>query len=191
MIGEPKCSFDAGEENQEKNNEDTFVYHKVPSEFKGDSIVPLSTLKDLDGRLYDKELEKYSGREELLSKHIDPLHCKWGDVVFLSPVHPRKIHQELIDAGFVGMPGSYFKIPLSNLENERLALIVSHHLRPAEKSILTFDPSLIDPHFSDAMRSYLREKKRADEQPFFHTHLQQVLYKGDIQTKDLDIIDIE
>jgi hypothetical protein len=196
MIGEPKFTSEnvqnnGSQKSSSSERQENFLYHKVPEDVRGSEIVSLNVLKERDEELHQKEVVKYEGRKELMQINIEPLDCSWADVIFLAAVHPQEIHRELREAGFGGIQGRYYKIPISNLEHGKLALIMPEQLHTADKNILPFSHDLLDPHFSEAMREYLKEQKMKGELPFVHAHLQQAIYKGEIPIKDLEIIDIE
>ncbi len=69
----------------------SFVYHIKPNEMKGDLLFPLSMLEDKYPDIYDKEIQKYNGRERLLEQRVDVLDCMWKDVLHCSAVSPQLI----------------------------------------------------------------------------------------------------
>lgn len=69
----------------------SFVYHIKPNDMKGDLLFPLSSLEEKYPDVYDKEIQKYNGREGLLEKRIDVLNCTWKDVLHCSAVSPQLI----------------------------------------------------------------------------------------------------
>lgn len=68
------------------------LYHLVPEEMSGTMLYPLNQLKSLHPAIHDYAVNKYIGREAVMQQVIPLLNCLWNDVVFLSPVHPEKIH---------------------------------------------------------------------------------------------------
>lgn len=75
------------------------LYHRVPIDLRGDSLMPLNVLKQRDRELYEKCNEKYDGREVIKDIKVPYLDCLWNDVIFLSPVHPEKIVSAMREAG--------------------------------------------------------------------------------------------
>lgn len=67
------------------------IYHIKPADVKGETLMPLNKIKQLDKAVYESKVKKYNGREVLLECIIPKLNCLWNDVLFFSPVHPQKI----------------------------------------------------------------------------------------------------
>ncbi|MBJ7449821.1 MAG: hypothetical protein JHC93_05630 [Parachlamydiales bacterium] len=100
-----------------------YVYAICQKDFKGHYIYPLNRLKDLKGfqDIYARHVKKYEGREATMNTFIEPLNCRWNDVVFLAPIHPNLIYQELKSIGYDVPEMSFFKIPVSALKQKRVA----------------------------------------------------------------------
>lgn len=90
------------------------LYHKVPANLQGDSLLPLNELKQENETLYQFHVKKYENREDALKRRVVPLNCLWNDVLHLTPIHPTKIKNTLIAQGLqVASLGHYFKFDIS------------------------------------------------------------------------------
>lgn len=75
------------------------LYHLIPSEVRGEHLVPLNGLRSTHPDLYDVHAAKHRGREWVIDEPIPPLNCTWGDVVFLAPVDSTELFNALARAG--------------------------------------------------------------------------------------------
>lgn len=75
------------------------VYHLMPKNLAGETFHPLNTLKTLHPVVYEKHIQKYCGREQVLQRPIPILNCLWNDVLFFTNVHPKAILEGFIAAG--------------------------------------------------------------------------------------------
>lgn len=75
------------------------LYHCLTTEVRGDALLPLKTLERVHPDLYRFNLRKYGDEVYVIDRAVDPLGCTWGDVVFLSPVHPAPLFAALRRAG--------------------------------------------------------------------------------------------
>jgi hypothetical protein len=71
------------------------LYHLPATPPRGDEIVPLRGLRTQFPDLYERHTRKYAGRPDDLNRRVEPLGCTWGEVVFLSPVHPAPLFAAL------------------------------------------------------------------------------------------------
>ncbi len=82
----------------------TILLYKGASKVRGDRILPLNQLRDHYPDLYERHFQKYAGRPYGVDIPVYPLECTWGDVVFLSPVHPAPIFEALYESGRISKP---------------------------------------------------------------------------------------
>ncbi len=154
---------------------------KSPSVWGG-TLYPLNELKYLHSELFREKKKKYEGRMHTLEQHIPHLDCKWGDVVFLSPVHPNILCAALAKCMEHEMPSfPYYEIPVENLSYRKMAY---WHFNSE------YTPSEVEPFDSEKYAeikllpektiSYFLEQKRKEERPLFYVHIPHVLYKGTI-----------
>ena len=99
----------------------TYIYHGLPENMKGDTLIPLSQMETVDPKQHNKYLEKYKGREEVLERRIPLLDCLWSDVVQLLPLHPEKVFACQLELGLINeVPEyKYLKIDLNLLDPEK------------------------------------------------------------------------
>lgn len=71
------------------------LYLLPRTEVRGDAILPLSQMRTRFPDLYELNIRKYAARPYLMDLPVEPLRCKWSDVVFLSPVHPASLFAAL------------------------------------------------------------------------------------------------
>ena len=104
----------------------TFLYHSKPDHMMGTVLFPLNDMQTTLPEIYKLEKAKYTDRESLMEEIIPFLNCKWNDVLHLSPIDPKIVYQELINAGFSPPKDVlFFKIPL-NLINEALTVMYKY-----------------------------------------------------------------
>lgn len=75
------------------------LYHRPASPLRGSSVLPLNRLRDTYPDLWEVHRHKYDHDPDSLDQPVRPLDCRWGDVVFLSPVHPQPLFDALRRAG--------------------------------------------------------------------------------------------
>lgn len=164
-----------------------FVYHRVPNNMEGTIIYPLNILKNQKPNLYDEYIKKYSQREELLKIKIKPLNCFWNDVIFFSPVHPNEIESELEKAGFSrDIKSRWFKIPLSNLNLENLAVNIS------KDKFELFKLEMLDKikFLPQQTKIYYKTCFENNKKPLVLAYAPHLLYKGVLDISKLEIIEI-
>ncbi|AND43220.1 MAG: group-specific protein [Bacillota bacterium] len=103
----------------------SFVYHMVPREIKGDRLIPLNSLKEAHPNLYNEYSKKYFDqpeRTELLTRQIPKLNCLWNDVLHFLPLHPYYVYEALTSLGIKTKENQlFFKIPIEKLKNNKNA----------------------------------------------------------------------
>jgi hypothetical protein len=100
-----------------------FVYHMVPKNMMGDTLLSLNELKEKDVELYGRYAEKYSDQPErvkLLERKIPKLNCLWNDVIHFLPLHPFHVYHALKNVGVkVSDDLKFYKIPINNLGDNK------------------------------------------------------------------------
>jgi hypothetical protein len=97
------------------------VYHWRRPDLRGTVLYPLNLLASVHPDLYDTEVKKYVGREDLLTFRVPYLDVLWNDVLHTSTVHPSTIRLALEECGFGPEDlrpgfGRFFRIPIEHLE---------------------------------------------------------------------------
>ncbi len=67
------------------------LYHQPVLQPRGSALLPLRQLRGRYPDVYERQLRKYNRRPEVLETPVEPLHCTWADLIFLSPVHPAPL----------------------------------------------------------------------------------------------------
>ena len=116
-----------------ENSPKKYLYHRVPEVLEGDTLHPLHKLKSLgetDSKfreLYEKVSKKYipGYRESIPEIKIPTLeNAKWGDVLYMSPIHPEDLKKELNDAGFATQEMKFYQIDPEMLDSKLLTVFL-------------------------------------------------------------------
>lgn len=185
-----------------------YVYHRKSPYFVGNWVVPLNkmpTLADFETTykdIYELEICKYSGREEVMQRTIPPLgNCKWNDVNFLSPIHPHYIYDELQK---IGVPtdqvssNHFFRIPITKLNLDPTVTTMWSYPLPSGMQLPPDSFSRIDPDtykeldaLPEATTRYYRDEFfKRKKRPLLFMAVPHILTTEPIDvTKDVSIID--
>jgi len=173
-----------------------YLFHTVPKNLKGDILYPLNVLKNSDTDLYKEKVKKYLGREKILERKIPTLNCLWNDVLHLTAVHPETLVLELTKAGRPHQPMSFYQINPAKLNPQNLTIYL---YKSSEKRIQLPDEEFVDfnleelPYYSqipDFTKNYYRERYESGDRPLLYHGVPHVLYKGEINTANLEIITV-
>ena len=93
--------------------ETKFLYHLCAPDMRGTVLYPLNELHRRFPDVYDREREKWAGRESVLEFVVPSLGVPWADTVNLSTLDPRLLVAARQRLG----------IPISRLLSRRLARI--------------------------------------------------------------------
>jgi len=172
------------------------LYHRVPLDITGDTLMPLNRLKNFNRALYESYSEKYSEREVLKSVNIPYLDCLWNDVIHLSPVHPSKIVSALIDVGFNELRKiEWFEVcsernGFTN-ENTVIYLYKTPFVPQANKSeFVPFEKNQfaqLEELNPEAIEQYRISKMQGKRPLLFHL-VPHVLHKGELSLDAMDTI---
>src|SRR5258708_40042471 len=77
----------------------TFLYHLCSRDFRGTMLYPLHGLRTLFPDLYEREKQKWTGRESVLDYVVPGLNIAWADTVNLSALDPRLLLAERRNLG--------------------------------------------------------------------------------------------
>ncbi len=168
-----------------------YLYHFVPEHMRGTVLYPLSEMKQKFPELFNKQAAKYQEREEVKDTTIPGLGG-WNEVIHLSPIDPRKVMQALKDAGApADFPWKAFRIDASTLDQSKMVIMVTHKNGDAySKDFLPFTEENYMQHTEvpEITKQHYREARAKGEQPFTYAGAPHVLYKGTIDTKQLQIV---
>lgn len=175
-----------------------YVYHRVVDDMRGDILYPLNQLKTLFPDVYNIHVRKYTGREALLETVIPILNCLWNDVLHFTAVHPEDLLNNLKIAGFVAEElvwKKWFKVPIDlfNFEN----VVVCMYRRdisfiPDARSFSGFNSKNMEEYRMIPLETieYYKQQKSLGQKPLFFHRIPHVLYKGIVNTKNLEIIEV-
>lgn len=97
-----------------------FIYHAVPENFVGNTLLPLFSLKKEQPSIFENEIKKYDDhpkRKELPFKLLKKLNCPRGEVLHFSPIHPSLIFSALKSVFPDGNRSvKFFRIPISRIK---------------------------------------------------------------------------
>ena len=188
----------------------TAVWHGVPRDMIGETLVPLDRLRDVDASLHESHKEKYAGREDVLEYRLPLLDCRFLDTVHCSSVHPHWIYRARREAGF-DVPsrspsgwgtGLAFEIPLARiLVNPTLWYSwrtpwvngYPHEDVPREPpadEFEMFDPARYSPltDVPELHRQYLARISQLGGRPLTFVHIPHVLVAGPIDVRGCRVV---
>ncbi|MGO1972283.1 MAG: hypothetical protein ACTH2Q_04920 [Propionibacteriaceae bacterium] len=166
----------------------TTLYHRPATSVIGDAIVPLSTMRTKYPDLYALHSRKYSDAPWVPDESVDPLGCRWSDVVFLSPVHPGPLFAALRRSGRRVADEEPWRLDATRLDPERTVIRLMRHGRSGHRA----DPPTADdylPYTTASLRAVNRITIDAidrlenllPEDPWFPwVDVPHVLYHGEI-----------
>lgn len=167
-----------------------YVYHRIPADMKGDILYPLNVLKNIYPEMFEKEAGKYEGREHIMTDVIPVLNCFWNDVLHFSPVHPKKIHVALSELG-KDFHAGYFQVPAEIFAPEKTIFYLNGEIPKMDpRNWLSYESSLVSKYteMPELTKNYYREILEKGEQPLLYAKIPHILYKGSIDTKNLERI---
>jgi hypothetical protein len=186
------------------------VWHGVPADMIGETLVPLGQLKDVDEALYETQRAKYAGREQVLDYRLALLDRGFLDTIHCSSVHPHWIYRARRAAGF-DVPartetgwgiGLAFEIPLDRiLVNPTLWYAwrtpwVNGYpgddvpTAPPSEEFERFDPERYQPlgDVPELHRAYLAQMRGRGQRPLTFVHIPHVLVAGPIDVRGCRIV---
>lgn len=186
-----------------------FAYHLCASDFEGDILYSLDSLRLTFPNIYEREKQKYDGREGVLEYKVPLLGITWTQTVNLSALNPMHLIEE---RKRLGVPLSKLqsrhlvKIPLERLEKSRCVLYASSEhwinsrpgdqnvpLTPPEKDFREFDPAnYVEPTtVPRAHTEYLLEQHRKGEVPLGFVFIPHILVANQVDISGLERIPLD
>lgn len=181
-----------------------FIYHIVPRDMMGTSLLPLNTMKTLPGpewaELYRREMAKYDDdpyRRLLPQTTIPKLDCMWNDVVQACPLHPYYMYEAWQQIGRDPRPDlKFYAIPIRAAGDAPIAI---YTYTPEEKDVPHIDADeieIIRPEQYKELHALPAETRawyrslhaRGLFGAFFHL-IPHVFIKGPVDLSDAQIID--
>jgi len=174
-----------------------YLYHRVPNNMKGGILYPLNQLKDIDLTLYEEERSKYENRMHVMEQPVPPLNCLWNDVIHLAALHPQKVQDELEKHNDSLINKKFFQIDPHILEPEKTTVFLFGHNIEEEKyqsdNWATYDPDNIGKYseFPERTSRYYARSFEKGENPLLWAFVPHIMYKGHIDTTDIEIIELK
>jgi len=171
-----------------------YLYHRVPKNMDGSILYPLNALKNSHPEIYAEHVKKYEGREQLLTAEIQSLKCLWNDVLHFTAVSPQELKVNLAKAGIeIGIVQDWYKVPVSIIQGENSIAFVyrrDQSVIPNLKEYETFDPEKMEVYrkVPEETIEYYKERNASGKRPLLFHIVPHILYKGSIDTKNLEIV---
>ena len=187
------------------------VWHGVPRDMIGETLFPLSQLRDVDEELYEAQRAKYAGREQVLDYRVALLDCGFLETIHCSSVHPHWIYRARRDAGFE-VPARFetgwgvgfaFEIPLERIVVNPTAWYAWRTpwvngypgeddvpAAPPSEEFEIFDPVRYSPlaDVPELHRTYLARMSQRKRRPLTFVHIPHVLVAGPIDVRGCRIV---
>lgn len=176
-----------------------FAYHFKPKEMSGTRLIPLNQLREKMPKVYQAQVQKYKGREELMQVKIPLMDCLWNDVLHMSPINPQMIldtwrHEGLHE--FAGAPTNIevYKIPTALLDESQTVCFQSYnydfqnykreldkywHFKSQEYK----EYSAVDPQQLAIWKEDFKHKRRF----LWYSHTMHILARQEINTADCEL----
>ena len=172
----------------------TYLYHGIPEDMKGDSLIPLNEMMSVDPELRAKYLEKYKGREEILERKIPLLDCLWNDVVQLLPLHPKKLFELQQQLGIVEeIPDySYYQIDVSQLDPNKTVIYFKTAVGEENVTVKWLSDVNLDDlqNIPPATVDYYKSMTGTGEPVFNYQFVPHIVHKGKVDVSNAKIISL-
>ncbi len=173
------------------------LYHMVPKDMKGDKLVPLSKLKEMDTDLYIKEISKYKDREHLVEQKIPTLkEATWADVLNFSPVHPAIVQEALAKHGGKLNSDEFFEIDPNLLDKENTTLFL-HKYNDVERKLeddnfIEYNPNQLSLYseLPQSTKDYYEQMEKLGQEPKPYHKIPHILHQGELDIKNIKKIKI-
>lgn len=172
-----------------------YLYHAVPLEMSGTTLYPLNVLKLKYPSLYQKEADKYAGRETVMQKPVPILDCLWNDVLHFSAVHPAEIKKVLIEAGFANSPTrDFYQVNPRTLSPEQTVIYLysTASIEVNVQDFIEYDPTLLSKLsvVPPGTKAYYKEMFMHGMKPLRYHLVPHILYRGVLDVTGIPIISV-
>lgn len=164
---------------------------------QGNTLYPLNMLKNKHPDVYQEQMIKYIGREQVTRQKIPAFNCLWNDVLHFSAVDPREIKQALVEAGrSLDFTMRYYQIDPNLLESTKTIVYLYHHVdsknQKPGKDFVPYNPKRVAQYSSipEETKQYYKETVDSGDQPLLYHKIPHILYKGTLNTTNLPIISV-
>jgi hypothetical protein len=141
---------------------------------------------------FEMHVEKYIGRQRLMREVIPRLDCLWNDVLFMIAVSPKDFCKAYYGAGFPRLkPMRFFRIdPQALVERDIEVLTGMGVNQPRGYARYSHDDLSSYAAIPSATYAYWEsERLIGNYRPFLWMHIPHILYKGTIDTSELEIVE--
>jgi hypothetical protein len=162
------------------------ILYKAAGTVRGDEILPLNQLRDRYPDLYEVHFRKYADRPHRTRTPVYPLDCTWGDVVFLSPVHPAPIFAALQESGRIGpVTLDYWTLDADLLDPAQTCILLKRHdpqMRPQPpEDFIPYSPEAVASLSTPSERALQRLRSLNATEPLYPwADIPHVLHRGPI-----------
>lgn len=171
-------------EQQESREEPVeYLYHQVPTKLKGNTLYPLNELKTMYPDIYQAEVAKYQGREQLMEEQIPLGDAQWNDVIHLTAVHPAKVKEALVEAGMTDLPEmEWYQIPISLLQVDNSIIWSGHFEDEPNDQFRQFNEEALQQAAKIPVETqeYYQEEISQGHRPLMFKYIPHIFYKGSI-----------
>lgn len=180
---------------QEKYQNNCYVYHRVPANMHGNVLYPLNRLKDIDEDLYNLYAEGYKDRQKLRETNVPILNCLWNDTLFFSPVHPQKLYDLAKEFGLQDQWRFKKFFAFKIRTNIMLDNAVVFYRVGKEMNAMVYRPA-IEVKISELdripglTRAYYESVANQHTDLFPYQLVPQLLYKGEVDTSNVKVIEL-
>ena len=173
-----------------------FAYHRVPENFIGTTIQPLSRLKINLPELYSQNLQKYKGRESLFDVTLDNFNnVKFGEFSNFLLTDPQLWINNV--KKYELLPGDktfeFYKIPLTDFDTNatRVFRYTEDYTSPFNP-LETLEEYLDKPitKLPNCTEKYYKEISKTQERLVFYHLLPHLITTQDVNIKNCEIIKI-
>lgn len=169
-----------------------YLYHAAPNDLKDAELYPLNILKEKHPDLYSLKSAKYNDRKDVAQQSIPILDCFWGDVIFMTAVHPQTLMEAYKKAGGeINRSARFFQIDVELLQKENIAVAI-YSGKGDEKIYESYDKNHIKEYSTipDRTVEYFTEQLQQNNLPLYYAYIPHILYKGTIDTADLPVVEV-
>jgi hypothetical protein len=177
----------------------SYLYHRVPDDLKGHILYPLNQLKSVYPSLYAAKSASYQNRETVMQARLPILDCLWNDVLHFSPVHPSKIQKARVAAGFSRRPRRYFEVDpvVKGLNAENAVIFLHQRVNPESFQLDDADFRVFNPRelklleeLPESTLVYYKEMFANGKRPLTYLFVPHILYQGQLDIRDVKIIEV-
>jgi hypothetical protein len=173
-----------------------YLYHMVPEDMQGTTLMPLNILKEKFPELYQHKASKYDNRKHVMEQIIPPFNCLWNDVIHFSPIPPEDIKNALKEAGFTPREMRYYQIDPSLLDPENTVIYLYAHDKKGDnmkaENFADYDPENLAQYslLPHETKEYYKEMFDKKERPLLFVRVPHILYKGTLDVSNIPVITI-